>query len=148
MVDETSRFQRTDDVRLVLSALMAEAGLEDSEVTIVLVDDSTIAELNERDRGVDGATDVLSYPSNEPTDVGFPTVKHLGDVFISLDTAQRQAADAGHSLEQEVVTLAAHGFTHLRGFDHQTVEEWAPFEEAQQRARTLLQSSPQREARS
>lgn len=136
-VDETSRFQPVEELTQVITRLMSESGLVD-DVTIILVDDATIAGMNERDRGVAGPTDVLSYPAHEPTDVGFPHVPHLGDVFISLDTAARQAADAGHTLGLEVVTLAAHGLTHLRGLDHQTADDWAPFEAAQLRARLLF----------
>jgi len=138
IVDETSRFPLTDELRGVLVDLLNEAGHAGDEVTVVLVDDEAIAALNLRDRGVNGPTDVLSYPTYEPTDVGFPTVPHLGDVIISLDTAARQAADVDHSLALEVVTLAAHGLTHLRGFDHQSAADWAPFEEAQARARLLF----------
>ena len=144
-VDETSRFPLTEELTRALTALMSDSGLEDDEFTVILVDDATIASMNERDRGVTGPTDVLSYPAHEPTDVGFPQVPHLGDVFISLDTAARQAADAGHTLELEVVTLAAHGLTHLRGLDHQTPDEWAPFEAAQELARRLLADLDPRE---
>lgn len=138
IVDETSRFPHVDALRRAVEELMSATGAADNEVTVVLLDDAAIAELNERDRGVKGATDVLSYPTHEPTDVGFPAVAHLGDVLISLETAARQAESAGHSLASEVATLAAHGLTHLRGFDHQEPQEWAPFEAAQELGRALM----------
>ena len=100
---------------------------------MVLVDDASIAERNRLDRGVEGPTDVLSYPTTEPDDVGFPTVEHLGDVIISLDTAARQAAEHGLEPTQEVLVLAAHGLTHLRGYDHTTEDLWRPFHQAQDR---------------
>src|SRR5690554_6266085 len=90
------------------------------EATLVIVDDPTIASLNERDRGVAGPTDVLSYPLHEPTDVGHPRTPHLGDVIVSIDTAAEQAKASGHTLPVELVTLAAHGLMHLLGHDHQT----------------------------
>jgi len=138
IVDETSRFPHVEALQRAVTELMRSAGLGENEVTIVLLDDETMAELNRRDRGVGGPTDVLSYPTHEPTDVGFPDVPHLGDVLISLDTAATQAEAVGHSLALEVATLAAHGLTHLRGLDHREPAEWEPFEAAQERARQLI----------
>lgn len=146
IVDETSRFPHVDALQRALTELMDTTGLADNEVTIVLLDDETIAEFNERDRGVEGPTDVLSYPTSEPTDVGYPRVPHLGDVLISLDTAARQAEGVGHSVALEVATLAAHGVTHLRGHDHQEPQEWQPFDAAQERARELMRNALPAEA--
>jgi probable rRNA maturation factor len=129
VIDETERYPRAPELAATLEELLAEWDLGDREATVVLVDDAAIARFNERDRGVDG-----------PTDVGYPDVPHLGDVFISLDTAARQAAAAGHDLDTEVVTLAAHGFTHLLGHDHATDEEWRPFLAAQERAAALFRA--------
>ncbi len=139
-IDETGRFLRVGELERALGALLAELGHEGRELTLVLVDDPAIARLNERDRGVSGPTDVLSYPTHEPTDVGFPEVPHLGDVVVSVDTAEKQAAAAGHDLETELVTLAAHGLTHLLGHDHRTEADWRPFYAAQARAVALLRS--------
>ena len=138
VIDETGRFRRVREVRGVLDALLRELGADGDEATFVIVDDATIARLNERDRGVSGPTDVLSYPLHEPTDVGHPRTPHLGDVIVSLDTAGVQAAAAGHPVDVEVVTLAAHGLMHLLGHDHQTEEEWGPFRTAQARAAAIL----------
>lgn len=140
VIDETERYPRAPELAATLEELLAEWDLGDREATVVLVGDAAIARFNERDRGVDGPTDVLSYPTSEPTDVGYPDVPHLGDVFISLETAARQAAAAGHDLDTEVVTLAAHGFTHLLGHDHATDEEWRPFLAAQERAAALFRA--------
>ena len=107
--------------------------------SLVLTDDLGIAALNARDRGVPEPTDVLSYPANEPDDSGFPVLPFLGDVFVSLDTATRQAEEAGHSPETEVLLLAAHGFTHLRGYDHQTEDEWEIFRKEQARMLALVE---------
>ncbi len=141
-IDETGRYPRASDVATVLEMLLRERGQAGRDATLVIVDDERIARLNERDRGVAGPTDVLSYPTWEPTDVGYPAVPHLGDVFVSLDTAARQAASAGHDLDTEVATLAAHGLTHLLGHDHVTEEQWLPFLAAQERAVALLRAGP------
>src|SRR5690625_6316249 len=92
-------------------------------MTLVLLDDSSISELNERDRGVAGPTDVLSYPTWEPDDDGLPQVPHLGDVLISIDTADRQEDEEAPTLFDERTPLAAPGLTQLLGYDHQTEEE-------------------------
>lgn len=114
-----------------LTALMVRLNLEHKEVTLVLVDDAKIQGLNLAHREVDAPTDVLSYPTFEPDDVadGFvmPPIPHLGDIIISLETAQKQATEQGHTLLQEVKTLAAHGLTHLLGYDHPTEEAWKRF---------------------
>ncbi len=119
---------------------MREQGLTGREMTVVLVSDGAIAERNLRDRGVDGPTDVLSYPTFEPSDVGYPEVTHLGDVFVSLDTAKRQARAAGRKLGSEVAALAAHGLIHLTGKDHTSQAAWRPFTAAQERAAGLFEA--------
>ena len=119
------------DLERALERLMERLGLEGREVTVVLVDDAKIGELNRAHREVDAPTDVLSYPTFEPDDLAdglmIPAVPHLGDIIISLETAQQQAAEQGHSLAQEVKTLAAHGLTHLLGYDHPTEDAWRRF---------------------
>lgn len=115
----------------------------DGVVDVQLVDDATIHELNQRWRGVDAVTDVLSFALRDQLDdeaevalpaeagVGFEL---LGDIVISLDTAARQAADmrrflresglpARYSLWQETAFLATHGLLHLLGYDHQATAE-------------------------
>lgn len=138
VIDETGRYLRVPDIARALDVLLAELGEVDDEATVVIVDDPAIARLNERDRGVAGPTDVLSYPLHEPTDVGHPRTPHLGDVLVSIDTAAVQAQSAGHTLDAEVVTLAAHGLMHLLGHDHQTEADWGPFRAAQARAVDIL----------
>lgn len=102
-------------------------------MTVVLLGDEAMAQRNVTDRGVAGPTDVLSYPASEPDDVGVPEVAHLGDVLIDLDAAARQAPEHDHGLTEEVLVLAAHGLTHLRGFDHPDEASWEPFLDAQRR---------------
>lgn len=144
VLDETRRFGRTAELRRLLTRYFEEAGLDAREVTVVIVDDDAIAVRNLRDRGVQGATDVLSYPTMEPDDVGFPPVPHLGDVFVSLDTAARQADALGHDAFTEVAVLTLHGVTHLRGLDHRDEAEWTPFRQAEERARALAMGLPPR----
>ena len=120
---------------------MAEWRAPGREVTVVLCDDETIQALNREHRGVDAPTDVLSYPTHEPDDVGVPEVPHLGDIFISLETASKQAEARGHAFENEVALLAAHGLLHLLGLDHETEDAWDVFENAQNRMMKLYEAA-------
>jgi probable rRNA maturation factor len=84
-------------------------------VTVVVTNDRRMRRLNRTWRGVDAATDVLSFPAG---DTPGPH-KHLGDLVISRDTAARQARAAGHGLATELRVLALHGLLHLLGYDHE-----------------------------
>ena len=89
-----------------------------AELSILLLDDPGIAALNEQYRHKSGPTDVLSFPMHDPDGPTLPTVL-LGDVVISLDTAQRQAAARHVPLIAELATLLTHGILHLLGYDHE-----------------------------
>jgi len=145
ILDETLRYRPVDCLARALEALLDELGSADRDLSVVLVDDRAMHERNARDRGVDGPTDVLSYPTVEPDDEGFPAVPHLGDIFISLDTAARQAEERYTTLEQEVLVLAAHGLMHLRGFDHTSEAAWAPFRASERRILHLAREDAARE---
>lgn len=146
ILDETQRFRRRRRLAELVRRLGAAWGVEDREVTIVLVDDAAIAALNVRDRGVEGPTDVLSYPLHEPDDTGFPTLPHLGDVVVSLETARRQARERGVDPWHEVAELVAHGLLHLLGHDHQDEAGWAPFHAGQAEARAVALALDRAEA--
>lgn len=139
ILDETGRFPAPERLAAGLGALLREGDLGDREVTVVLLGDDAMRERNRADRGVDAPTDVLSYPTSEPEDVGVPLVPHLGDILVGVDVAARQAPDHGHDLVEEVLVLAAHGLTHLRGHDHPDDAGWAPFRAAQRR---ILEVAP------
>jgi len=80
-------------------------------LTVAIVPDAEVRRLNRRYRRRNAATDVLSFPSEEPGD--------LGDVVIAAGLARRQAQQAGHSLQVEYRVLALHGLLHLLGYDHE-----------------------------
>ena len=85
------------------------------DVEILLAGDATLRRLNRDFRAKDKSTDVLSFPA--PSDFAGT---HAGDLAISLQTAQRQAAEHGHTLADEVRVLLLHGLLHLSGMDHET----------------------------
>lgn len=105
--------------------MLSELGLSDSELSVLLCDDARVQQLNREHRGKNTPTDVLSFPLMDFDDEQLSTLAGgaLGDVVISLDTAQRQASQRGHELLQEVTFLLAHGLLHLLGYDHETDEE-------------------------
>jgi probable rRNA maturation factor len=90
--------------------LLRHAELDALELSIVLCDDAFIQDLNRTWRDKDEKTDVLSFPMESDA--------LLGDLVISLPTAERQALGLGHTLEQELRVLLVHGFLHLLGYDH------------------------------
>ena len=97
--------------------MLRELGCPRAELSIALVDDAAIAELNERYRGRSGATDVLSFSLLEGAHADHRGAM-LGDVVVSVDTAAAQARRARRTLDDEVVRLLIHGALHLLGHDH------------------------------
>jgi probable rRNA maturation factor len=77
--------------------------------------DRAMRRLNRDYRQKDKSTDVLSFPGEKT-----PEGRHLGDIVISVPTAERQAAEQGHPLEREVKTLLLHGVLHCLGYDHES----------------------------
>lgn len=119
------------ELRRQLQRAMRAAGLTAAQVCLTLSDDAELHQLNLAYAGEDHATDVLSFAQREtqpgagqpPRPSGIP--EPLGDIIISVETAERQAAAQGHELLHELVHLAVHGLCHLLGYDHATVEEEA-----------------------
>ena len=87
-------------------------GKKDSSATIAFVSDKRIRELNRQFRGIDKATDVLSFPAEEES--------NLGDVAVSVETAANQARENQLTLDHEIGQLILHGLLHLCGYDHET----------------------------
>ena len=122
--------QVRDDLRgLVAGALRAAfeyEGLEgDAEVSVTFVSDAGIRRFNREYRGIDRATDVLSFPLFEGGDVedGLGGEEYqLGDVVLSLERARAQSELYGHSFEREVAFLCVHSALHLMGYDHERGE--------------------------
>ena len=90
-----------------------------TELSIALVDEDEMAQLNEQYRGVGGATDVLSFGCDDPCPTPGDEPIMLGDVIIAPTVAERQAAELGHSVEHELDVLLVHGVLHLLGYDHE-----------------------------
>jgi probable rRNA maturation factor len=101
---------------------------KNTELSILLVDNSYIQELNYIYRQIHAATDVLSFAMNElsedePAFTFTNEVNVLGDIVISLEKAVEQSQEYGHSFERELGFLVAHGLLHLLGYDHESEAE-------------------------
>lgn len=116
--------------------MIEHLGLQGIELSVALVDDAAIHELNRTYRHKDKPTDVLSFPLHErprgwkpkgacgtQIGAGFPFDGPIGDVILSIETARRQAEGAGRPLLDELTMLLAHGLLHLLGYDHRTDAE-------------------------
>ncbi|HHX53797.1 MAG TPA: rRNA maturation RNase YbeY [Clostridiales bacterium] len=111
--------QRALIKRAVKATLKSENWEGRAEVSVTVVDDDRIKELNSAHRGIDSPTDVLSFPLNDGDDIG----EELGDIVISIERADYQAKEYGHSLDRELAFLTVHSTLHLLGYDHMTEEE-------------------------
>ena len=103
-------------LRLLVDDILAEEEAE-SGVDVILIDDKFMKELNQKYTKRSGTTDVLSFSMREgaPDPTQYPS---LGDVYVSLDQAKRQAGQYQVDFEEEVARLVAHGILHLLGYDH------------------------------
>jgi probable rRNA maturation factor len=112
----------TEAVVRAARVTLEHEGVEEGELAILLTNDAKLAALNKSYRGLDEPTDVLAFPAGEEGTLPDET-HYLGDIAISVPRAQQQAAEAGHSLLEELQLLTIHGTLHLLGHDHDEPEE-------------------------
>ena len=109
----------TASIRAFVADLSRRDGEWDGKTfSVVFVSDRRMKQLNELFRGKDATTDVLSFP-HEPDEFD-PDKNNLGDIVISAEQAERQAAECGLDLDTEIQQLILHGLLHLCGYDHET----------------------------
>lgn len=137
--DETNRAEEKHlsliEQLIVSASKKLELG-DNFEMSVTIVDNNRIHEINREYRKMDKPTDVISFAiednDEEDFEIFFDTLDNeeeieiprlLGDIFISIDKAEEQAKEFGHNLDREIGFLAVHGFLHLNGYDHQTEEE-------------------------
>ncbi len=141
---------------LVRAALTVHGAIPDAQVSLTLTDDEGIRELNREFRGVDASTDVLSFPlldygedyDEEDTDEVWeeddvdrdPETGEvlLGDIVLSMETAERQAEEFGHGLQREVGYLIVHSMMHLLGYDHEEEEDKRIMRDMEEKALSLV----------
>ncbi len=113
------------------TALEYEGFNKKSEISVLFVDNEQIREINNDFRKIDSATDVLSFPMLkfdgtrviEGVGDSYLGTVVLGDIVISLERAEAQAEEYGHSYEREIGFLVCHSVLHLLGYDHESDDE-------------------------
>ena len=124
-VEEKKEYEQI--VKKVLMQCFKEEGIEESElgITVTLTTPSNIQKINKEYRGIDKATDVLSFPMFEKDELvqkiqkkDFILEDILGDIIICIKRVEEQAEEYEHSFERELSYMLVHGFYHLMGYDH------------------------------
>ena len=113
---------------IALDSLRYEGFDENCEISISIVDNTEIQQINKQFRNIDRPTDVLSFPmltftENEIIEKNENGEIVLGDIIISLERAEERAKEYGHSLKREIAFLTAHSMLHLLGYDHMEPKE-------------------------
>lgn len=127
-------FENTTDIKVneeLINSVIAESlryeGVSDNcEVSVTIVDNDEIHSINLKHRGIDRPTDVLSFPLIDFEKETLPddgSKIYLGDIIISIEKAEEQAKEYGHSLDREIGFLTAHSMLHLLGYDHMAEDE-------------------------
>lgn len=128
----------TDELTQMVQDVLAYAAdylelEENCAMSVIIVDNEEIQNINRKYRQKDAVTDVISFALEESVvEDDFPAIqevmdesRELGDIFVSFQRAQEQAVEYGHSFKRELGFLVVHGFLHLNGYDHMTDEEEA-----------------------
>lgn len=110
---------------IIAAAEMVETDVADAEIAVMLTDDAGIRTLNNNWRGIDKATNVLSFPALQPTGPRGEddAPRMLGDIAIAYETMRREADDEQKPFDHHLSHLTVHGFLHLIGYDHETDDE-------------------------
>ncbi len=109
---------------IIKECLTLENVPENVEVSILLVDNEQIRDLNNKHRKKDMPTDVLSFPLlTEFDNLSEDETIYLGDIVISVEKAMEQSKEYGHSFKREIGFLIAHSILHLLGYDHMNDED-------------------------
>ena len=133
LIDNRSDYELSEEMTEVFEKVCKESLIyedfeTDCEISLSIVNDEEIHEINKQFRNIDRPTDVLSFPQltfeeGEEADVNENGEIVLGDIIISADRAREQAEEFGHSMKREMAFLAVHSMLHLMGYDHMEKEE-------------------------
>ena len=111
------------DIKKVLEKAIELENVGSVHFNVILVDNNYIHNLNKTYRNKDSVTDVITFALEDNKDIKFEDFRLLGDIYISLEKAESQSIEYGHSFKREICFLAVHGFLHLLGYDHMVLEE-------------------------
>jgi probable rRNA maturation factor len=139
-VENAQKRYKIDETLVLKQTIGAleKAGVREYDVGVTLTTDSEMRNINAEYRGLNAVTDVLACPAQEVIAGEKPApllgqVYDLGDVYISVAQARKNALEAKHDLEDELAVLIAHSVTHLLGYDHETEEDAAIMEPVEAR---------------
>lgn len=129
-LNEFSIYNETDEqlkdeivmIEKVINYALEFEKVKNAEFNIILVDNKKIKEINKTYRGLDKATDVISFALEDNSNIKMKR-RILGDIYISCDKAKEQALEYGHSTLREFSFLSVHGLLHLLGYDHMNKED-------------------------
>ena len=117
-------FPYKEIIEKIVNKALEKEGVENARCSIIIVDNSYIHKLNKEYRGIDRETDVISFALEDDKTIIIPDdIRLLGDIYISIDKAEEQAKEYGHSLKRELCFLAVHGIYHLLGYNHEDEED-------------------------
>jgi len=128
-------------LRRAAELALREGGGELDRLSVALVDDPRIEQVNRAFRNRTGPTDVIAFEAE--VEAG----ESAGEVIISVETAQRQAGEAGHGLQRELCLLMAHGVLHVLGYDDESEAGAEQMGRLQETVLTRLEESPDRDDR-
>lgn len=136
VIDHTGRTAGTDAVREAVLATLSSREVPRGAISVAIVDDAVIREVNVRHLGHDWATDVITFPGDDPASppgTAPPAGAVFGELIISAETAVREAARRRVAPERELALYAIHGTLHLLGFDDQTPPDRARMRRAERK---------------
>ncbi len=124
IINETNEeIKEIEKINDFLNFVVKKENLDNCLFNVILVDNKYIHQLNKEYRGIDKETDVISFALEDNIDEIKLDFRVLGDIYISVDKARKQALEFGHSFLRELSFLTIHGLLHLLGYDHMTKEE-------------------------
>ena len=129
LIDNSTDFVVSDKHKdmiesIINEALTLENFTDNVEISLSLVSNQEIHELNKKFRNIDNPTDVLSFPLLDFADpIDFSQAIVLGDIVISIEKVRAQATEYNHSFEREFGFMLAHSMLHLLGYDHTTEDD-------------------------
>lgn len=121
--NETDEKVDLKDIEALLKKSVKFLNIENAVFNVIIIDDSKIHEINREYRGVDRSTDVISFALEDAKDNINVPARILGDIYISIDTARRQAYEYYNTEKEEIRFLVIHGLLHLLGYDHMNAND-------------------------
>ena len=106
------------DIENICKLTFKKLDVKNPIVSITIVDNKRIKEINRDYRNKDSETDVISFAFEEANDYTYPDMRFLGEIYISIEKDKSQSEEYCHSLKREICFLTVHGLLHLLGYDH------------------------------